>query len=291
MLTLHDSGAYARFSPYGVTKHAFHHTAPTRSRTCASTGSSCFTNRVPDDRHARLRRHLGVVRGRDAPDPHRERARARPVRAAPARTRTGSATRAATASSCTTRPRSRSTLAAAERVGIELPRRVPRDDVRRGAPATCCPSISSRRRRGEHLRTARRREPDGEAPRSRVRDDRVPDGHEPERRSRARRGSSSSRTAASTSSPARSTSARARRPSTPRSSPTRSASRTTGSRWTTRTPTPPRSARAPSPRAGRSSAATPCASPRSGSRERILDIASKELEIDAERPRDRRTAR
>ena len=24
-LTLHDSGAYARFSPYGVTKHAFHH--------------------------------------------------------------------------------------------------------------------------------------------------------------------------------------------------------------------------------------------------------------------------
>jgi CO/xanthine dehydrogenase Mo-binding subunit len=25
-LTLHDAGAYARFSPYGVTKHAFHHT-------------------------------------------------------------------------------------------------------------------------------------------------------------------------------------------------------------------------------------------------------------------------
>ena len=26
MLTLHDSGAYARFSPYGLTKHSFHHT-------------------------------------------------------------------------------------------------------------------------------------------------------------------------------------------------------------------------------------------------------------------------
>ena len=26
MLTLHDSGAYSRFSPYGLTKHAFHHT-------------------------------------------------------------------------------------------------------------------------------------------------------------------------------------------------------------------------------------------------------------------------
>ena len=25
MLTLHDSGAYARFSPYGLTKHSFHH--------------------------------------------------------------------------------------------------------------------------------------------------------------------------------------------------------------------------------------------------------------------------
>ncbi len=53
----------------------------------------------------------------------------------------------------------------------------------------------------------------------------------------------------------------------------------TGSRWTTRTPTRPPSARARSPRAARSSAATPCASPPRRSSERILDIASKELEI------------
>ena len=26
MLTLHDAGAYSRFSPYGLTKHSFHHT-------------------------------------------------------------------------------------------------------------------------------------------------------------------------------------------------------------------------------------------------------------------------
>ena len=47
-LTLHDSGAYARFSPYGAHEARVPPlAAPTRSRTSASTGSSCFTNRVP----------------------------------------------------------------------------------------------------------------------------------------------------------------------------------------------------------------------------------------------------
>jgi CO/xanthine dehydrogenase Mo-binding subunit len=40
MLTLHDSGAYARFSPYGVTKHSFHHTG-------AYSIPNVFTNRPP----------------------------------------------------------------------------------------------------------------------------------------------------------------------------------------------------------------------------------------------------
>jgi len=36
-LTLHDAGAYARFSPYGLTKHAFHHTgAYTIPHLCAT---------------------------------------------------------------------------------------------------------------------------------------------------------------------------------------------------------------------------------------------------------------
>src|SRR4029077_16262191 len=86
-------------------------------------------------------------------------------------------------------------------------------------------------------------------------------------------------------------SGRAPGPSTARSSPTRSAFRTTGSRWTTRTPTRRRSAPARSPHAARSSAASAARGPFIGGnavrlaaervRERILDIASKELEIDA----------
>ena len=67
----------------------------------------------------------------------------------------------------------------------------------------------------------------------------------------------------------------------------RSAFPTTGSRWTTRTPTRRRSAPARSPRAARSSAATPCGSRPSGCGSAILDIASKELEIDAAGPDDR----
>lgn len=47
MLTLHDSGAYARFSPYGLTKHAFHHTGAYTIPNVRFDGFVVFTNRVP----------------------------------------------------------------------------------------------------------------------------------------------------------------------------------------------------------------------------------------------------
>jgi CO/xanthine dehydrogenase Mo-binding subunit len=47
MLTLHDAGAYARFSPYGVTKHAFHHTGAYTIPNVHFDGFVVFTNRVP----------------------------------------------------------------------------------------------------------------------------------------------------------------------------------------------------------------------------------------------------
>ncbi|MFN8188702.1 MAG: molybdopterin cofactor-binding domain-containing protein [Gaiellales bacterium] len=46
-LTLHDSGAYARFSPYGVTKHAFHHAGAYTIPNIHFDGYVVFTNRVP----------------------------------------------------------------------------------------------------------------------------------------------------------------------------------------------------------------------------------------------------
>lgn len=46
-LTLHDSGAYARFSPYGVTKHAFHHTGAYTIPNVRFDGFVVFSNRVP----------------------------------------------------------------------------------------------------------------------------------------------------------------------------------------------------------------------------------------------------
>jgi len=47
MLTLHDAGAYARFSPYGLTKHAFHHTGAYTIPNLRFDGFVLFTNRVP----------------------------------------------------------------------------------------------------------------------------------------------------------------------------------------------------------------------------------------------------
>jgi CO/xanthine dehydrogenase Mo-binding subunit len=47
MVTLHDSGAFARFSPYGVTKHAFHHTGAYTIPNLHFDGWCVFTNRTP----------------------------------------------------------------------------------------------------------------------------------------------------------------------------------------------------------------------------------------------------
>jgi CO/xanthine dehydrogenase Mo-binding subunit len=47
MLTLHDSGAYARFSPYGVTKHSFHIAGAYTIPNVWFDGYVVFTNRVP----------------------------------------------------------------------------------------------------------------------------------------------------------------------------------------------------------------------------------------------------
>jgi CO/xanthine dehydrogenase Mo-binding subunit len=46
-LTLHDSGAYARFSPYGLTKHSFHHLGAYTIPNVHFDGYVVFTNRVP----------------------------------------------------------------------------------------------------------------------------------------------------------------------------------------------------------------------------------------------------
>jgi CO/xanthine dehydrogenase Mo-binding subunit len=47
MLTLHDSGAYSRFSPYGLTKHSFHHTGAYTIPHLEFDGYAVYTNRVP----------------------------------------------------------------------------------------------------------------------------------------------------------------------------------------------------------------------------------------------------
>jgi CO/xanthine dehydrogenase Mo-binding subunit len=47
MLTLHDSGAYTRFSSYGLTKHAFHHAGAYTIPNIAFDGYVVYTNRVP----------------------------------------------------------------------------------------------------------------------------------------------------------------------------------------------------------------------------------------------------
>jgi CO/xanthine dehydrogenase Mo-binding subunit len=46
-LTIHDSGAYARFSPYGLTKHSFHHVGAYTIPNLHFDGYVVFTNRVP----------------------------------------------------------------------------------------------------------------------------------------------------------------------------------------------------------------------------------------------------
>lgn len=47
MLTLHDAGAYSRFSPYGVTKHSFHHTGAYTIPNLHFDGYVVYSNHVP----------------------------------------------------------------------------------------------------------------------------------------------------------------------------------------------------------------------------------------------------
>ena len=47
MLTLHDAGAYTRFSSYGVTKHSFHHAGAYTIPNIHFDGFVVYTNRVP----------------------------------------------------------------------------------------------------------------------------------------------------------------------------------------------------------------------------------------------------
>src|SRR5438094_8816899 len=47
MTTLHDSGAYTRFSSYGLPKHSFHHTCAYTITNPGFNGYVVFTNRVP----------------------------------------------------------------------------------------------------------------------------------------------------------------------------------------------------------------------------------------------------
>ena len=47
MLTLHDSGAYTRFSSYGLVKHSFHHTGAYTIPNLRFNGYVVYTNRVP----------------------------------------------------------------------------------------------------------------------------------------------------------------------------------------------------------------------------------------------------
>ena len=143
MLTLHDSGAYARFSPYGVTKHAFHHSGAYTIPNLRFDGFVCFTNRVPttamrgfgvtsvsfavETHLTRIASVLGLdpwqLRLRNANrDRRHERQRrraARPVHGPGHAGRRGARRRRAAG-------------------------RVPADDAPRRAPATSCPSISSR---------------------------------------------------------------------------------------------------------------------------------------------------
>jgi CO/xanthine dehydrogenase Mo-binding subunit len=69
MLTLHDSGAYARFSPYGLTKHAFHHTGAYTIPNVRFDGFVVFSNRVPTT----AMRGFGVTSVSMATETHMER--------------------------------------------------------------------------------------------------------------------------------------------------------------------------------------------------------------------------
>jgi CO/xanthine dehydrogenase Mo-binding subunit len=120
MLTLHDSGAYARFSPYGVTKHAFHHSGAYTIPNLHFDGFVCFTNRVPST----AMRGFGVTSVSFAVETHLTRV-ADVIGMDPWQLRLKNANRIGDTSGNGVALKDPSTvpvtLAAADRVGIELP--------------------------------------------------------------------------------------------------------------------------------------------------------------------------
>src|SRR3989440_2478283 len=119
-LTLHDAGAYARFSPYGVTKHAFHHSGAYTIPNLRFDGFVCFTNRVPST----AMRGFGVTSVSFAVETHLTRV-ADVIGIDPWQLRLKNANRIGDTSGNGVALKDPSTvpvtLAAAERVGIELP--------------------------------------------------------------------------------------------------------------------------------------------------------------------------
>src|SRR5436309_5105554 len=120
MTTLHDSGAYARFSPYGLTKHAFHHTGAYTIPNVHFDGFVVFTNRVPTT----AMRGFGVTSVSFAVETHLNRI-ADVLGLDPLELRLKNANRIGDTSGNAVVLKDPSTvpvtLAAAERVGIELP--------------------------------------------------------------------------------------------------------------------------------------------------------------------------
>ena len=120
MLTLHDSGAYARFSPYGVTKHAFHHSGAYTIPNLHFDGFVCFTNRVPST----AMRGFGVTSVSFAVETQLTRI-AQVIGMDPWQLRLKNANRIGDTSGNGVALKDPSTvpvtLAAAERVGVELP--------------------------------------------------------------------------------------------------------------------------------------------------------------------------
>jgi CO/xanthine dehydrogenase Mo-binding subunit len=119
-LTLHDSGAYARFSPYGVTKHAFHHCGAYTIPNLRFDGFVVFTNRPPTT----AMRGFGVTSVSFAVETHMNRI-ADVVGIDPWELRLRNANRIGDTSGNGVTMHDPSTvavmLAAAERVGVELP--------------------------------------------------------------------------------------------------------------------------------------------------------------------------
>jgi len=120
MLTLHDSGAYSRFSPYGVTKHAFHHCGAYTIPNIRFDGFVVYTNRVPTT----AMRGFGVTSVSFAVETHMNRV-ANVLGLDPWQVRLKNANRIGdtTANGVVLKDPSTVpvTLAAAERIGVELP--------------------------------------------------------------------------------------------------------------------------------------------------------------------------